>query len=66
MGGDPTKRNQGLYCQYHQDRGHITKDCRTPRDYLEQLVKVEKLKQFLYQPSVQGSQAGSVLSERIP
>ncbi|XP_050264087.1 uncharacterized protein LOC126708335 [Quercus robur] len=23
-GGDPTKHNQGLYCQYHKDRGHTT------------------------------------------
>ena len=27
MGGDPTKLNQGLYCQYHQNRGHTTEDC---------------------------------------
>ena len=50
MGGDPIKRNQSLLCQYHQDRGHTTEDCRTLCDYLEQLVKIGKLKQFLYQP----------------
>jgi len=59
MEGDSTKRNQGLYYQYHQDCGHITEDCRTFRDYLEQLVKVGKLRQFLHQPSGQGSQIGS-------
>lgn len=60
MGGNPAKHNQGLYCQYHEDCGHTTEDCITLRDYLEQLLKVKKLKQFLYQPSIQGSQAGSV------
>ena len=60
MGGDPTRRNQGLYCQYHQDQGHTTEDCRTLRDYLEQLVKVGKLGQFLHQPPRQGNQTGIV------
>ena len=53
------KSNQSLHCQYHQDQGHTTKDCRTFRDHLEQLVKIGKLKQFLYQPNIQGSQARS-------
>ena len=59
IGGDPMKRNQSLHCQYHQDRGHTTEDCRTLCDYLEQLVKIRKLRQFLYQPSGQRSQVGS-------
>ncbi|XP_075645431.1 uncharacterized protein LOC142616463 [Castanea sativa] len=37
MGEDPTKRNQSLYCQYHQERGQTTKDCRTLWNNLEQL-----------------------------
>ena len=28
MAENPLKRNQNLYCQYHQDQGHTTKDCR--------------------------------------
>ena len=56
MGGDPTKRNQALYCQYHRDHEHTTEDCRTLHNYLEQLVKVGKLKQFMHQPSGQRSQ----------
>ena len=24
MGGDPTRRNQNLYCTYHWDKGHTT------------------------------------------
>ena len=29
MSGDPSRRNQSLHCQYHQDRGHTTEDCRS-------------------------------------
>ena len=28
MTGDPAKRNQNLYCHYHQEQGHTTEDCR--------------------------------------
>ena len=28
MAGDPRKRNQILYCQYHKEPGHITENCR--------------------------------------
>ena len=66
MGGDPIKHNQGLYCQYHQDRGHTTKGCRTLRDYLEQLVKIGKLRQFLHQPSGHGSLVGSTHQQENP
>ena len=24
MGGDPSRRNQNLYCTYHRDKGHTT------------------------------------------
>ena len=58
MGGDPMKCNQSLHCQYNQDRGHTTKDCRTLWNHLEQLVREGRLKQFLYHPSRQGGQAG--------
>ena len=56
MGGDPTKWNQSLYCHSHQDWRHTTKDCRTLRDYLKQLVKAGKLKQFMHQFPGQGYQ----------
>ena len=29
MMGNPKKRNRNLYCQYHQDHGHTTEDCRS-------------------------------------
>jgi len=51
MGRDPMKRNQSLHCQYHRDRRHTTEECRTLCDHLEQLVKIGKLRQFLYQPT---------------
>ncbi|XP_050248991.1 uncharacterized protein LOC126696266 [Quercus robur] len=35
MGGDPTKRNQNLYCTYHQDKVHTTEQCRIFKDHLE-------------------------------
>ena len=44
MGGDPVRCNQSLHYQYHQDRGHTIKDCRTLWDHLDQLVREGKLK----------------------
>ena len=35
---DPIKHNQNLYCQYYQESGHTTEDCRNLRYYLDQLV----------------------------
>ena len=28
MAGESAKQNQNLYCQYHQDHGHTTENCR--------------------------------------
>ena len=38
MAGNPTKRNQNLYCQYHQEPGHTTDDYRNLKNHLNQLV----------------------------
>ena len=59
MGGDPTRRNQSLHCQYHQEGGHTTEDCRTLWNHLEQLVREGKLQQFLYRPNGQKDQPRS-------
>ena len=59
MGEDPMRHNQSLHCQYHQERGHTTDDCRTLWNHLDQLVRDGKLQQFLYQPNGQGDHAGS-------
>nr|XP_023926606.1 uncharacterized protein LOC112038027 [Quercus suber] len=58
MVGDPVKHNQNLYCQYHRDHGHTTKDCRNLWDHLDQLVRKGKLTQLLHHSSGRGSQAG--------
>ncbi|XP_075640451.1 uncharacterized protein LOC142612219 [Castanea sativa] len=47
MRGNPSRRNQNLYCTYHKDKGHTTEQCRVLKDHLEQLVKAEHLKEFL-------------------
>ncbi|XP_065625385.1 uncharacterized protein LOC136065744 [Quercus suber] len=50
----PEKRNYNLYCQYHQDHGHTTEDCRSLWDHLDQLVRDGKLKHLLYPSSGRG------------
>ncbi|XP_023917956.1 uncharacterized protein LOC112029504 [Quercus suber] len=59
MAEDPAKCNQNLYCQYHQDHGHTTEDCRNLWDHLDQLVREGKLTQLLHHSSGRGSQVGS-------
>lgn len=39
MGGDLTRKNQSLYYTYHRDKGHTIEQCKTFKDYIEQLVK---------------------------
>ena len=50
MAGDPAKRNQNLYCEYHQEPGHTTDDCRNLKNHLDRLVREGKLRHFLYHP----------------
>ena len=47
MGGDPSRRNQNLYCIYHRDKGHTTEQCRVLKDHLGQLVRAGHLKEFV-------------------
>ena len=35
MGGNPLRHNQSLHCQYHQEWGHTTEDCRTLWNHLK-------------------------------
>ena len=51
MAGNPSKRNQNLYCHYHQDYEHTTKDCRNQWNHLDQLVREGKLRHLLHPPS---------------
>ncbi|XP_050278275.1 uncharacterized protein LOC126719805 [Quercus robur] len=62
MAGNPLRQNQNLYCQYHQDQGHTTEDCRNFWDHLDQLVQEGKLKHLLHHTS---SRRGQTSSEPI-
>ncbi|XP_030970450.1 uncharacterized protein LOC115990806 [Quercus lobata] len=44
MAGDPMKRNQNLYCQYHQEPRHTTEDCRNLKNHLDQTGLRGKIK----------------------
>ncbi|XP_030924894.1 uncharacterized protein LOC115951910 [Quercus lobata] len=59
MVGNPMKRNQNLYCQYHQEPGHTTEDCRNLRNHVDQLVQEGKLRHLLHHSSGQQEQANS-------
>lgn len=59
MGGDLSRRNQTLYYTYHREKGHTTEECRVFKDHLEQLVKVEHLKEFMVE---QGGNATGQMS----
>ena len=60
------KQSRNLYCQYHQDHGHTTKDCRSLWDHLDQLVREGKLKQLLHHSSGLGGHANSGSQRDIP
>ena len=57
MAGDSMKRNQNLYCQYHQELGHTTEDCRNLKNHLNQLVREGKLSHLLHHSSGRQGQA---------
>ena len=59
MGGNPSMRNHNLYCTYHRDKGHTTKQCRVLKDHLEQLVKAGHLKEFVIDPRNQEAGQGT-------
>ncbi|XP_065617772.1 uncharacterized protein LOC136062541 [Quercus suber] len=54
MAGNPGRHNHNLYCQYHQDHGHTTEDCRDLWIHLEQLVSKGKLRHLLHHTSSRG------------
>ena len=58
MGGDPSRRNQNLYCTYHKDKGHTTEQ--VLKDHLGQLVKAEYLKEFIVHSRNQGANQGAL------
>ena len=65
MGGVPTKHNQSLHCQYHQDRGYTTEECRTLRNHLKQLVKFGKLNNSYISPVDKAIRQGRELRKML-
>ncbi|XP_050259143.1 uncharacterized protein LOC126704160 [Quercus robur] len=59
MGGDPSWRNQNLYCTYHRDKGYTTEQCLVLKDHLGQLVKAGYLKEFVVDSGNRGAGQGS-------
>ena len=59
MGGDPSQRNQNLYCTYHRDKRHTTEQCRVLKDHLGQLVKAGYLKEFVMDSGNKGTREGA-------
>ena len=47
MKGDPNKRNQNKYCCFHRDHGHNTDECFDFKQQIENLIRQEKLRNFL-------------------
>ena len=62
MAGDPSKRNQNLYCAYHQELGDATDDCRNLKNHLDLLVREGKLRHLLHRP--EGRQEQSNIETR--
>ncbi|XP_030923071.1 uncharacterized protein LOC115949952 [Quercus lobata] len=58
MAGDPAKHNQSLYCEYHQEPGHTTDNCRNLKNHLDRLVREGKLRHLLYHPGGRQEQTG--------
>nr|XP_023917458.1 uncharacterized protein LOC112029005 [Quercus suber] len=59
MVGNPERRNHNLFCQYHQDHGYTTEDCRSLWDHLDQLVWDGRLKHLLHHSSGRESQTST-------
>ena len=47
MKGDPNKHNRNKYCRFHRDHGHDTDECFDLKQQIENLIRQEKLRNFL-------------------
>ena len=47
MKGDPNKRNRNKYCHFHRDHRHDTDECFDLKQQIENLIRQEKLRNFL-------------------
>ena len=59
MGRDLSRRNQNLYCTYHRDKRHTTKQCQVLKDHLGQLVKARYLKEFVVDSENRDTEQGA-------
>ena len=48
-----------MYCTYHRDKGHTTKQCWVLKDHLGQLVKAGYLKEFVVDSGNRGTKQGA-------
>ena len=51
MAREPSRRDQNFYCQYHQDHGHTTENCKNLWNHLDQLVREGKLEHLMHHSS---------------
>ena len=47
MGGDPSKRNNALRCDFHKEGGHKIEHCKALKSYLEELAQTGHLNEFV-------------------
>ena len=47
MKGDPNKCNRNKYCRFYRDHGHDTAECFDLKQQIENLIRQEKLRNFL-------------------
>ena len=47
MKEDPNKCNKNKYCYFHRDHGHDTDECYDLKQQIENLMRQEKLRNFL-------------------
>ena len=47
MKGDPNKHNRNKYCRFYRDHGHDTDECYDLKQQIENLIRQEKLRNFL-------------------
>ncbi|TXG66066.1 hypothetical protein EZV62_007341 [Acer yangbiense] len=45
--GEPSRRNQAKYCDFHGDIGHTTSECFHLKDHIETLIRNGYLKEFI-------------------
>ena len=47
LNGDLARKDQNKYCSYHREKGHMTENCFSLKEHLEQFTREGNLRQFL-------------------